>query len=182
MKDTPQRFSHITISLHWLVGLTIIGLLAVGLYMANLEKTGPEDYALYPIHKSVGVIIFAFVLIRAVWRLMNGWPVPTGNHQAWEIGLAKVSHWVLLLGSILMPLSGITMSAAGGHGVAVFGIQLIAPTDDKIPALAGLAHEAHEIIGFILIATVILHVAGALKHHVLDGDGTLKRMLGVKVG
>jgi len=177
MKDTAERFSHITISLHWLIGLTIIGLLGVGIYM---ERT--EAFALYPIHKSVGVIIFVFILMRAVWRLVNGWPVPTGNHQAWEITLAKASHWVLLIGSILMPITGMTMSGVGGHGIAVFGLTLLAKSEDKNEMLAGLAHQAHWIIGYILVATVLLHIAGALKHHVLDGDGTLRRMLGARVG
>lgn len=176
MKDTAERFSHITISLHWLIGLSIIGLLGVGIYM---ERT--EAFALYPIHKSVGVIIFVFILIRAVWRLINGWPVPAGNHQGWEIALSKASHWVLLIGSILMPVTGMTMSGAGGHGIAVFGLTLLAKSEDKNEMLAGLAHQAHWIIGYILVATVLLHIAGALKHHVLDGDGTLRRMLGARV-
>lgn len=185
MRDTAQQFSKITVVLHWLVALAIITLLAVGIYM-----TETETYSLYPIHKSVGVIIFVFVLTRVVWRVINGWPKPVGTYQAWEHVLAKIVHWVLIVASVLMPASGMMMSGAGGHGIAVFGVELLARNPDpanpqKVMALneslAGLGHNLHGIIGYVLVAAILLHVAGALKHHIVDGDGTLKRMLGKKV-
>lgn len=182
MRDAQKQFSKITVALHWLVALGMVALLSVGIFMAETET-----YFLYPIHKSIGVLMFGLILARVVWRLINGWPVPVGDYQHWEHVLAKLIHWVLILGTLLMPISGMLMSGAGGHGIAVFGFELLAMNPDPNDAhavialnktLAGLGHEIHEWLAYILIASIALHIAGALKHHVLDKDGTLRRMLG----
>ncbi|MFC3051489.1 cytochrome b [Kordiimonas pumila] len=181
-QDTKAKFSHITISLHWIVGLTIITLLAVGLYMAENEV-----YSLYTLHKSVGVIVFAFVAVRVLWRIKNGWPVPASDYKRHEQILAKIVHWVLIIGTVLMPVSGMLMSGAGGHGFGIFGFEIMAPNPDPanpgeaLPLnafTAGIGHEMHEILGFVMMAAIALHIAGALKHHLIDKDETLKRMLG----
>lgn len=168
--------------LHWVVALLMIGLLCVGFVMATFEL-----YALYPLHKAFGVLALLIIVPRAVLRLVQGWPVPVRHYPAWEHGLAVLMHWVLLLGTLLMPLSGLAMSAAGGHGVDVFGFQLFAANPDPaqpgevLPldaTLAGIGHTVHWLAGYAVAAAVLLHVAGALKHHVLDKDRTLLRMLG----
>ena len=184
--DTPQKFSPVTVLLHWLVGLTIIGLLGVGIYMKQTET-----YALYPIHKSIGVLIFAVVLVRVAWRIKNGWPTPAGTYKKIEQILAKIVHYVLLIGSALIPLSGMTMSGMGGHGIKVFGFELVARNVDALDPgktvpingdIAGLAHSAHTVISYIVISALVLHVVGALKHHFVDKDGTILRMLGRNIG
>ena len=77
MKDTKHKLSSLTIALHWIVGITIIGLLALGKYMESNAA-----YALYDIHKSIGMIIIAFVLALVFWRILNGWPEPASNYSA----------------------------------------------------------------------------------------------------
>ena len=180
--DTKDKLSPLTISLHWAVALVMIGMIAVGFYMASTEA-----WALYPIHKSIGVLIFFVVLVRIVWRIKNGWPITVGDAARVQLIAAKIVHWVLILGTLFMPLSGMLMSAAGGHGIEVFGLELIAMNPDPanqgevlahIPALASLGHEVHELLGLALVGAVVLHVIGALKHHILDKDITLTRMLG----
>lgn len=180
--DTPSKFSPTTIALHWIVGLTMIGLLAVGVYMAETET-----YFLYQWHKSFGVAIFAVILLRVVWRLKNGWPTPVSQYKKWEHTLAKIVHWTLIIGTLLMPISGFLMSAVGGHGVDFFGIELVARNANPENArealphnetIAGLAHEIHEYAGFAIIGALVLHIAGAIKHHAVDKDATLRRMLG----
>ena len=186
IKDTKNKLSHITIALHWIVGLTIITLLGVGFYM-DLTHT----YSLYPIHKSVGVCIFVVIILRVIWRIYNGWPEPASNYKKWEQNLSKIVHYILLIGSVLMPLSGMMMSAMGGHGISVFGFELFHHNPDPLnpdkalPLNADMAKAGaaiHEWVAFILIGAVFLHIAGALKHHIIDGDGTLKRMLGKNIG
>ena len=89
-----------------------------------------------------------------------------------------------------MPLSGFVMSATGGYGVSVFGLELVAfnpsPSNpmEALPineSLAFIGHIMHSFGGQVLILAVLLHIAGALKHHFVDKDGTLQRMLGNKV-
>lgn len=183
--DNPNQFSKLTVFLHWVVALTIIGLLASGLYMSKTET-----WFLYPIHKSIGVLVLIFVFARVIWRIKNGWPKPAGIYSNIEQILAKAVHWILIVGSVSMPISGMVMSAMGGHGFGVFGLELVGSNLDPVNAgqvlphsefWASIGHEVHEIFGLVLIATVILHVVGALKHHIIDKDGTLRRMLGKKI-
>lgn len=178
--DTKNKLSPITITLHWLVGITMLALLASGIYMVEQSA-----YAIYPWHKAFGFIIFFVVLIRVVWRLKNGWPQPVGQYHAIEHLLAHITHYVLIISTVLMPLSGFIMSAVGGHGVAVFGLEVVARNVDSAgkvlahdSSVAAIAHNIHHWVGELLIIVVGLHILGALKHHLFDKDHTLKRMLG----
>ena len=182
MKESVQRLAPTTIFLHWVVGLFIIVLMAVGFYMDTFEV-----FALYPLHKSFGVIVLVLAAVRLLWRLAKGFPPPASNYAAWERTLARIVQWVLLLGTILFQLSGIVMSAMGGNGIAVFGVELFPMNPDpanpgkNMPidkAMAGNARAMHGLLLWVMLGALALHVAGALKHHLLDGDGTLRRMLG----
>ncbi len=185
MPDSKAKLSGVTVTLHWLVAITVICLLAVGIYMEENEA-----YSLYPIHKSVGAIIFLVILARVGWRVSQGWPTPVSQYAKAEQILSKVTHYVLLIATVLMPLTGITMSVAGGHGLHVFGLEIVAANPDPanpdkmLPlnqSAAKLAHTMHGLVANVLIAAILLHIAGALKHHVIDKDGTLRRMLGKTV-
>ena len=85
MKETSQRLAPTTIALHWIVGLFFIVLLAVGFYMERNEV-----YALYPLHKSFGAIVFVLAILRLLWRLGKGFPPAASNYAAWERGLARI--------------------------------------------------------------------------------------------
>ncbi len=179
MKDTKTKLSRATVALHWLVGGVMIVMLAVGMVMEKFEL-----YFLYDHHKSVGIIAVAFILWRIVWRLQNGWLVPTIQSPRWQRIAAHLSHWVLISGTLLMPVSGITMSAGGGHGLAVFGLELLPATVNAAgeavalnETLAGFASGVHHWCGRILIAFVVLHIFAALWHHFVHQDNVLRRML-----
>lgn len=143
-----------------------------------------EVYRLYGIHKSIGAILFIFILWRVVWRMMNGFPKPVSNYSKAEQVLAKVVHWVLIIGTVLYPLSGLMMSVLGGHGLEIFGLELIGsnivngepiPTNEKLSTVGSKMHHA---ITPIMIGAILLHVLGALKHHLIDKDDTIRRMTG----
>jgi len=181
MTQVKDSLGAMTISLHWLVGLTFIGLMSVGIYM---EET--HTYALYPLHKSIGALLLLLVIPRIVWRFMQGFPSAEGNASPAAQILAKVVQYLLLAGTLLMPLSGIMMSAFGGHGLAVFGLEIFpmnpdpADPNEVIPfngTLAQLGHVVHGLGGKLMIAAILLHLAGALKHHFVDKDKTLVRMV-----
>lgn len=180
--DTQTALSKQTIVLHWIVAIGMIVMLAVGVYMEENKA-----YELYPLHKSFGVLIVVFVLWRIYWRAKNGWPTPVRQYRPVEIKLSKIVHWLLIVGTILMPISGMMMSGLGGHGIPLFGLELVARNPDpadpsKVIALNETLAQAgkamHGLGGNILIAAVLLHIAGALKHHMIDKDNTLKRMIG----
>lgn len=184
MKDTKEKLSTLTISLHWIVGVTIIMLAMSGVYMSQTVA-----YDIYPIHKSFGVLIFGVIVIRVYWRFVNGWLKPVNTPNKIEHKIAQIVHWVLIIAMVVMPISGFIMSGAGGFGVSVFGLEIVAAQFDPIAkefiphnaTLAGIMFKTHTIAGFTIIIAIVLHIAGALKHHFIYKDGTLKRMLGKKI-
>ncbi|WP_264406913.1 cytochrome b [Vibrio owensii] len=165
-----------TITLHWITGLAFIGVFALGLYMVDLPRS-PEKFEWYGIHKSLGAIILVVALIRLVWRLKEGALPPASHMPAWQDKAAKVVHGILLLATLAMPISGIAMSAGGGRAVDIFGWVIIAEGPET-PWLQELGSTIHHSAVEILIAVFVLHVAGAIKHQVVDKDGTISRMLG----
>lgn len=180
--DTYHKLSKQTLFLHWVVAIGMIGLLAVGIYMAETKS-----YFLYDWHKSFGVLILFFVVWRILWRMKNGWLQPVSEYSAAEVTLSKVVHWVLIIGTLMMPISGMMMSGLGGHGIPLFGLEILSENPDpnnpgKVLAinetLAGAGKAMHGLGGNLIIGAIVLHIAGALKHHFVDKDGTLKRMKG----
>jgi cytochrome b561 len=182
MSDTKQKLSGMTIGLHWLVGLGMIGIFIVGKYMeAN------EALQLYDLHKSIGILILIPVIARVMWRIRTGWPKPVSVYKKHEQILSKIVHWILLVGTVLFPLSGMMMSGAGGYGLEIFGLELLAANPDPNnpremipfnPMLAGIGHEMHEVLGKVMLISLVLHIAGAIKHSLFEKDRSMKRMLG----
>lgn len=180
--DTQTQLSATTVRLHWLIAILMIALLASGTYISYTET-----FALMPWHKSFGVIVFIFAVARIAWRIKQGWPKPVGDYSSVERFAAKAIHWVLILGTLVMPVSGFVSNAMGGYGVEVFGLELYpsntgpgGPYDFVAvnESLADFAHGVHGLGGNLIIAAVALHIIGALKHHLLDKDATIRRMLG----
>lgn len=180
MHDTREKFSFLTIALHWAVGLTIIGMLAVGIYMVDLPKGDFKSW-LYGWHKVIGTTVLMIAAVRLLWRWNNGLPLPAANYPEWQHRLAKSVHVVLLAATIALPITGALYSYGAGYPVPVLGLFNITPAA-KIPWLNDVAHFIHGWAGWIIAGIVALHVAGALKHHVADKDGTLRRMLGARIG
>jgi len=180
MRDTHQKFTWPTVSLHWIIAIAIIAMLAFGLYLEDMPR-GPDKGQLIGLHKSVGILILMFALVRVLWRYLNQLPKPLSTLTNWQQKLAKLTHWVLIIGTVLLPVSGILMSIGGGFGIGVFGFELVARSDDKNEMLSQVGHVLHGLGGKLLILFVILHIVGAIKHQFIDKDGTLSRMLGIKV-
>ncbi len=175
--DTRERLSTASLGLHWIIAIGMIALIAFGIYIEDLPR-GPEKFELIGLHKSLGITLFAFALIRLFWRTNRGFPIPLSTQPKWQESIAHMVHWVLLLGSLLLPLSGFMMSIGGGHPVGVFGFEIIARSEDKIEILSKIGHVIHGLGGKLLIALILLHIVGAIKHERIDKDGTLSRMLG----
>lgn len=178
-----MSISTITKIMHSVVGITMISLLVVGIYM-----TETETFSLFPLHKSIGVIVFIFALFRVFVRIKEGWPEPIGSISNIQLVLAKIVHWGLIIMTLLYPISGMMMSGGGGHGVPIFGFELIASNHDQITGkavainegISSIGHTLHESLTLVLIAFIVLHVAGAIKHHIVNKDETLSRMFSFK--
>lgn len=157
---------------HWVVALLMIGLLGSGLAL-DLFLEGPDAAPVRNVHKAVGLLVLVVGFWRVGYRLIQGFIAPL-QHD-WQGKAAHWAHIVLLVGIVVMPVSGVVMSYSGGHAIGFFGLFSI-PGGPKIEWLNALAGNVHGIMGKVMIATVLLHVAGAIKHVVIDRDGTMARM------
>ena len=169
------RYTTIAIALHWLIALMILISLAVGLYMTSL-KFSPEKLQLYNWHKWAGVTIFLLVLVRIVWRLSHAAP-PMPPLPAWQRHAASASHYLLYALMIVIPLSGWLMSSAKGFQTVYFGVMPLPDLIDKNKAIGDSLQWIHRSLNFTMIAIIVLHAAAALKHHFIDRDDVLQRML-----
>ncbi len=183
--------------LHWLIAIGVFGMFALGWFMSELPKEAPKQMAYdlfnlgiytwnlteeisprtfyFNLHKSIGVTIFALILIRILWRITHRPPALLASYKAWESKLASGAHHLLYLLMVALPLSGIIMAIYSKYGIKWFGLELIKGLDNK--DMRELFYEAHEIIGLIILLVIIVHIIGALKHKFIDKDDTLKRML-----
>ena len=162
--------------LHWLIALMIFGMLGFGFYMTGLDLS-PTKLELYSWHKWAGVTVFALVLVRLAWRIGHKPPALPAHMPAIERLAAHAGHHLLYVLMLAIPLSGWLMSSAKGFQTVWFGVLPLPDLLAKNPDLGDLLKEMHEALNWALFILVGLHIAGALKHHVIDRDSTLRRML-----
>lgn len=159
-------------TLHWLMAVLFVGLLALGFYMHDLPLS-PEKLQLYSWHKWAGVTAFLLLWLRLFWRLTHQPPpLPKVIRQ-----VAHVGHFLLYLLMLAIPLSGWLMSSAKGFQTVWFGVWPIPDLLEKDKALGELLQTAHMSLNVLFIAVIAGHVGAALKHHFIDKDDILKRML-----
>ncbi|MFC5077748.1 hypothetical protein VTH8203_02256 [Vibrio thalassae] len=171
-----NNLSKPTVLFHWLTAIFFIVTLIIGLYLSDMANS-PDKNELRNLHKSLGVLVMIAASIRLVWRLKEGMINAVNSLPAWQANSAHFVHWFLLVATIMMPLSGITMSIGGGRSVELFGLVVISARD-KIEWLQQVSSTVHFSSVNIVIAILVLHVVAAIKHQFVDKDGTLSRMLG----
>jgi cytochrome b561 len=176
--STP-RYTLTAVALHWVLGLGLVALFALGVYMADLPFS-PWRLKLYNWHKWAGVTILALSALRLVWRITHRPPALPAAMQAampaWQRTAHHATHHALYALFFVVPLVGWAYSSAAGFPIVLFGVL---PLPDFVPvdkALAELIKPWHEITAFTLAGLVVLHVVAALKHQLIDRDGLLSRM------
>ena len=180
MRDTDNQFTRLTVIMHWAIAIAIIAMLGFGLYLEDMPRS-PEKGELMGLHKSVGIIILVLAAVRIYWRFLNKFPRPLSNLPSWQENLAKTTHWLLIILTVLMPLSGILMTLGNGFSLELFGLEIIAGTGEKIDILKNIGHAGHGWGSKLFIFLIALHIVGAIKHQFFDKDGTISRMLGKHV-
>lgn len=169
-------YTRVAMLLHWLMALLILGTFPLGSYMSEL-KLSPQKLKLYSWHKWIGITILALWLLRVLWRVSHRPPpLPQGTPR-WQAQAAEITHGLLYVLMLVIPLSGWLMSSALGFTVVWFGVlplpNLVAP--DK--GLGELLKQVHSILNDGLLALVGLHLAAVVQHQFLLRDGELWRML-----
>ena len=176
LNNDKHRYGLISILLHWGMAVVIFGLYALGLYMVDLTYYDELYQTIPNIHRSIGMILMLFLLIRWVWRLRNQLPEISGKR--WEQVAALWAHRAFYLLILLSLVSGYLISTADGQPVSVFNWFDIPATLYGIDNQEDIAGDIHEILTHILIFLAAIHTLAALKHHFIQRDPTLLSMLG----
>ena len=175
IKNTTDSYGLIARLFHWIMFLLILGVIIGGIL---IEYT-PERMAgfnMIEIHKSFGFTVLILAMLRLIWRLINPCPRDLGKIESHN-RLAHIMHGLLYILMLLQPVSGILMSQAFDPPVRPFGLfELPALIGSTIPFEEYLP-EIHRTMGLILAVLVVIHAAAALKHHFIDKDRTLLRMI-----
>ncbi len=185
MMALVEKYTGPAIFFHWVIGLLIIANLLLGLG----HEWVPDSSIRFVIdtHKSIGITVLGLAIMRILWRLTHRPPSLPTTFQRWEMTVSKITHTLLYLLIFAMPISGwmhdSAWKAAPEIPMRLFGlfewprISAIMNMDAvRKEELHGILGEFHEISGYVLIALVVLHIAGALKHQLIDGHPELQRM------
>lgn len=170
------HYSAVAKTLHWTMALLLIGLLALGFYMHDLPLS-PEKLRLYAWHKWAGVSAFLLALGRLGWRLGHPAPALPTSMPRLHQQLAQGAHHVLYVLMFAIPLSGWLMSSAKGFQTVWFGVLPLPDLIGKDKALGEWLAGVHGSLNLFFIALLAAHIGAALKHHFIDRDGLLIRML-----
>lgn len=171
-----KKYTATAIVVHWLMAVGLIGVFSFGLYMADLPVS-PDKLKYYSWHKWAGVTLFAILVFRVVWRFTHRPPALPAHMGPGEQFVAHAGHGMLYLLMFAIPLSGWMMSSAKGIQTVLFGVLPIPNLLERNKELGALLQTAHWALNMLLAAVVIGHVAAALKHHLIDKDDVLSRML-----
>lgn len=170
----PGRYTRTAIALHWLIALMIFSAFPLGIYMHELPLS-PTKLQLYSYHKWIGITVLLAAAARLAWRVTHPAP-PMLDMPHWQKALAHGIHHLLYILLFAIPLSGWLMSSAKGFQTVYFGILPLPDLIGKDKELGELLHVVHEILSYTLMLLVGAHIAGALKHHFIERDDTLRRM------
>ncbi len=176
-KNTQQGYGRITIMVHWLSALTVFSLFGVGLYMLSLSYYDPLYRTLPWWHKSFGLALLAVTAFRIIWKLASPTPAILPEHGEWTVRLAKLGHSALYTLLIAIMLTGYLISTADGRGISFFGWFEVPALLDGFEGQEDLAGELHFYLAWGLIISAAGHAAAAIKHHLIDKDKTLTRMI-----
>ena len=169
-----SRYSTVAIWLHWIIAVLLVVNLLLGLYHEEFER--PVRAWMMVFHRSIGISILVLTLARLAWRLGHRPPAFDPVLKRWEAGLAGFIHWLFYALLIAIPLTGWLLSSTNGRPFSLFGLFDMPLLPVRGDDAHDLFEEAHEIMGKAIIGLILLHVAGALKHHLQGHKHLIGRM------
>lgn len=177
LRNTEFSFGWIAIIMHWLVATTVVGLFILGYWMVDLSYYDAWYQAAPDLHRSIGLCLLVVMVIRLVWRLCNPHPRPEPGLKRWEIRISAIVHLLLYLLIFTTIIAGYLISTANGRGIEIFGWFTVPAIFPAVEGMEDIAGDFHEYLAYALMALAFIHMAGALKHHFVDKDRTLRRMI-----
>lgn len=170
-----ETYSSTAKTLHWLIALLIAAGFGLGTFMVDLPFS-PTKLKYFSWHKWIGVTVFLLAVIRVGWRITHP-PPPDLPAPAWQLRAAHLTHWALYALIVLIPISGWIYSSSTGFQTVYLGLVPLPDLIGKDPTLKGPLKLVHLCLNYTMAALVAMHVLAALKHHFVDRDGVLRRML-----
>jgi cytochrome b561 len=175
LRNAPDAFGLVTRVLHWAMAAGILGMLVLGTTIAWMQPS-LSNLWLFALHKTTGLILLALVILRIVWHRISPPPAPLGPPDAWEQRLARATHILIYLLLLAIPISGYVASSASGLDVMLFDRWVIPPIAPVSEAWEDAGWLVHRALTKVLMAVLVLHIAGTLKRQ-MAGDRTLGRMI-----
>jgi cytochrome b561 len=173
---TRYRYTGTARALHWLAALLIFTGFGLGLFMTGLEFS-PDKFRYYAWHKWLGITVFLLAAARLAWRATHPPPALPDAMPVWQVRTAYVAHVLLYALMLAIPVSGWIYSSATGVSVTYLGLVDLPNLVPKDRELARTLLLVHRSLNYLLAAVVTVHVAAAFKHHFVDRDDILARML-----
>lgn len=179
LKNTSSKYGSLSKFLHWTIAVLVIIQFYLGLWSAWVLPENSPKLKLYivQLHEPIGVLIFGLGALAIIWMLITQHPLFPNSMNIWERIIARVTHMLLYCALLLMPITGIVMVMAHGSSLNFFNLFQIPLLIEKNKELSNLAFTFHKYIGYIFLALIILHILAAFKHHFLNHDNVLTRML-----
>ena len=175
-RESESRYGLVSRTLHWVVAFLIIALISLGWYMITLDYYDPWSRDALDIHKGLGMAVLLLASIMISWRIAGRGTRITVPRKLWEALAAKITHYLLYALMLVVPATGYIVSTSAGAGVSVFGVFEVPAVLPKSVPLRDAAISVHYYFAYAGVGLIALHIAGALKHHFISRDDTLRRM------
>ena len=175
MKKPVQQYNKLAKLLHWFSAVVVIGLFALGLWMVDLNYYHDWYNSAPHIHKSLGLCLFAVTLLRIIWKKYTAAPALEG--KKWEVQAAKLAHAMLYILLISIPIFGYMITTADGSSIDVFNWFSVPGFGSIVENQEDKAGAVHYYLALIVIGLASVHTLAALKHHFINKDNTLKKII-----
>jgi cytochrome b561 len=172
-----QRYTRTAMALHWIMALLIVSAFIMGLVMTSIPGFSPAKLRYFSWHKWLGVTVFALAVLRVLWRMFRTPPPHPAHLPAWQNHAASAVHWLLYFLIFAVPISGYLYTLSAGVPVVYLGVWPMPVFMEPNPELKPLLRAVHYWLDMTMAALVAAHAAAALKHHLVDRDDVLKRMV-----
>lgn len=180
LTNSRESFGWVSITLHWLMAIALIAMYFLGDWMVGLEYYDSWYHKAPSLHKEIGVVLGALMIVRLLWNSLQAKPVALGEHKPIVNRLARSAHVGLYVLVIFLVVSGYLISTSKGQGIDVFGLFEVPAVLPDSAERGELAGDLHKLAGTAFILIVLAHALAALVHHFFFKDRTLLRMLKVE--
>lgn len=172
----PQRYDRVSIALHWVIGLALLGETAFGFLLDDIApRATPARTGVINLHKSIGIVLGVLIVLRLAWRLAHVVPPFPASMPSWKRRAALLNHRVMYACMIVQPLSGYIGSNFSKYGVKFFGT-VWAPWGPESPAIYAFFNGLHVAVSWVFTALIAGHIAVALQHALIEHDGVFARI------